>query len=149
MRLLLSRSDPKARDSEALRWAACNGHAECVRLLLPVSDPNGLECLALLWAAQNGCVECVRLLLPASGTLLQTDRLLDAVIEGGHANVAALLIEQEPRLLDGVDLAKQLETAVENDHGDLASYLLSIIDQRELLAVARNRPKMGLGLARL
>ena len=32
--------DPKARNSEALRWASYNGHLDIVKLLIPVSDPE-------------------------------------------------------------------------------------------------------------
>ena len=54
--------------------------------------------------------------------------------------MAALMIEEEPRLLDGINLPKCLAEALENRHGDLASYLSSIIDQREILGVALGAP---------
>lgn len=63
---LIPLSDPKARDSLALRWAAGNGHVECVKLLIPVSDPKSCKSYALQMAAAMGHVQCVRLLIPVS-----------------------------------------------------------------------------------
>ena len=149
LRRLLPVSDAKADDSFALWSAAKYGHAECVKLLLPVSDPKAGESYALRMAASMGHEECVRLLLPVSGPLCEIEGVLGAVLEAGRATVAALLIEEEPRLLDGVDLLKCLAAALENDHLDMAALLSSIIDKKELLEVALNRPRSSLGLARL
>ena len=135
-KLLLPVSDPKERDSQALRFAAHNGHAECVKLLLSVSDPRPEESealrWALRWAATYGHVECVRMLLAVSGLLGEIDGLLEEVFYRGHAKVAAVLIGEEPRLLDKINLSQCLAAARENGHGNLASYLSAIIDQREL-----------------
>ena len=60
------RQDPKANDSEALRWAADRGHKECVELLLPVSDFKANDSEALRWAALSGHKEIVALLIPVS-----------------------------------------------------------------------------------
>ena len=143
VRLLLPASDPKAGESNALRVAAWNGHAECVRMLLPGSDAKAAGSAALRWAAKNGHAECVRLLMTASGPLRAIDGLLEQVIEGGSAKVAALVIAEEPRLLEGVDFSKCIAEALENSHGDLASYLSSIIEQRELVGVAPNAAACG------
>jgi ankyrin repeat protein len=59
-------SDPKALDSNALRWAAANGHLEIVKLLIPVSDPKAGGSYALRLAAENGHLEIVKLLIPVS-----------------------------------------------------------------------------------
>ena len=149
VRLLLPVSDANADESLVLRLAACNGHSECVRMLLPLSNAKAEDCHALQVAARNGHAECVRMLLPVSGPLGEIDGLLEKVLESGHANVAALLIEEEPRLLDGVDLSKCLAGARENGHGGLAAYLSSIIEQKAILGVLRERPARTLGLARL
>ena len=45
--LIKEGADPKAGGSEALRWAANNGHLEIVKLLIPVSDPEVVKELKL------------------------------------------------------------------------------------------------------
>ena len=148
LRVLLPVSDPMADGSLALRDAARNGHEECVRLLLPGSDPKAGDFRALRAAAHYGRVGCVRLLLAASSPLCEIGGLLEKVIESGQAKMAALLIGEEPRLLDGVDLSKCLAAAREKDHMDMAALLWSIIEQKELLAVEQDRPRRR-GLARI
>ena len=138
VRILLPVSDPRAENSDALRWAAWRGHEECVRLLLPVSRANALDAQALRMAAEHGHAGCVRLLLAESGPLGEVDGLFEAVIESGQATMAALLVEAEPRLLDKINLSQRLAAALENGHGNLASYLSSIIDEREILGVAQD-----------
>ena len=149
VRLLLPMSDPTAEGSDALRLAAANGHAECVRLLLPFSDPKSDESWALRWAAHNGHVECVRLLLGACGPLIGINGLLEQVFYRGHAKVAAVLIGEEPRLLDKVNLPKCLAAALEKGHGDVASYLSSLMNQKELSSVAPDASRFRLRAARL
>ena len=149
VRMLLAASDAKAMNSYALQLAAANGHAECVRLLLPVSDPAARNSLALRWAAESGRVECLWELLAESKPLVEIDGLLAGVMAAGQAKVAAILIEQEPRLLDGMDISKCLALAMENKHEDLAAYLSSIIDRKELLGMEQDRPASSRGLARL
>jgi len=61
---LLATVDARDNDSVALRWAAANGHVECVRLLIPVSDPHACHSAALRFSAMAGATECVRALLP-------------------------------------------------------------------------------------
>ena len=149
VRLLLPGSDPKADESYALRIAAKYGHVECLRLLLPVSDAKAEKWAALRWAAQSGHAECVRMLLAVSGPLGEIDGLLEEVFEAGQAKMAALLIEQEPMLLDGVDVSKCLVGAQEKSHGDLAAYLSSIIDQSELSGIAPDRSASSRWVTRL
>ena len=140
VRLLLPTSDPMAEDSYALRAASQNGHAECVKMLLTVSDPKALDSQALKVAAKNGHEQCVRMLRAVSGPLGEIDGLLEKVFELGHAKVAALMIEEEPGLLDGINLPKRLAEALKNSHADMASYLSAIIDQRALSGIDQNRP---------
>lgn len=59
-------------------------------------------------------------------------------MSAGQAKVAAALIGEDPRLLDGMDLSKCHAAALESGHGDLALYLSSIIDQREILGVMQD-----------
>lgn len=139
VRILLPASDPKAEGSYALRWAAQNGHAECVRLLLPVSDPTARDFEALRFAAEDGHLECVRILLAASRPFRGIGGLLKGAIEEGRAKMAALLIEEEPRLLDGINLSKCLAEALAQKHSALASYFSAIIDQRALSGIDQNR----------
>ena len=126
------------RERLCLAAIAWGGHKECVRLLLPVSDPKAQDSYALRGSALYGHVECVKLLLPVSGALCEIDGLFEAVIESGQATMAALLVEAEPRLLDKINLSQRLAAALENGHGNLASYLSSIIDEREILGVAQD-----------
>ena len=51
---LIPVSDPKSKDSAALRLAARNGHLERVKLLIPVSEPKINSSDSLLWAAFLG-----------------------------------------------------------------------------------------------
>ena len=176
VRLLLPVSAPKAEESEALRWAVENGHEECVRLLLPASDPKAAESEALRRAAWNGHEECVRLLLPMSdakangsealrgaagnghaecvkllaalGSRHELKKALEEAMDEGESKIAALLIEQEPGCVDGVDLSKCLAAAHKKGHADLAAFLSSIIEQREL-GVAANRAHSSLRPARI
>ena len=143
LKMLLPVSDPKAGNSRALGSAGLHGHAECVRLLLPVSDAAANDSAAIRGAARFGHVECVRL-LAASRPLAEIDGLLEDVIKAGGARMAALLIEEEPRLLDGVNLSKCLAAAIENERGEMASYLSSLIDKKELLGGAAGFPT-GIG----
>ena len=87
--------------------------------------------------------------MTASGPLGKIGGLLEQVIEGGSAKVAALLIADDPRILDGADLQKCLASALEKGHGDMAGFLLSIMDQKELLAIAPDQTARGPTLARL
>ena len=85
-------------------------------------------------------VECVRLLLAASGPLCEIGGLLEPVFERGQAEVAAVLIEQAPRLLDGVNLSKCIAVALEKGQKEMAGLLSSIIEQRVILDLVPNRP---------
>ena len=149
VRRLLLVSEPAAKESEALRCAAQNGHAECVRLLLDASDPKAKGSYALRAAAQHGHAECARLLLGVPGPLCEIGGLLEEVVKAGRSKMAALLIEHEPGLIYGLDLQKGIALALENDHADMALFLSSIIEQRDLLGMAPHPPARSLGLSRL
>ena len=62
------------------------------------------------------------------------------MIEGGHAKVAALLIGEEPNLLEGIDLPQNLSVALGKGWVDMAGLLSSIMEQKELLGMDQNRP---------
>ena len=147
--LLAFGADPRSREFMALLLAAGNGHEECVRLLMPLSDPKANNSLALRLAAENGHEECVRMLLPASRPLCESDGLLEAVIEAGRAKVAALLIGENPRLVDGLNLSKCIAAAIEKDHADMAAFLSTIIEQKAILGVLPEQPARSPRLARL
>ena len=143
VRLLLPTSDPMAEDSYALRGASQNGHAECAKMLLTVSDAKAKDCHAIQLAARNAHADCVRMLLPVSSPLCEIGGFLEEVFESGHENVAALLIEEEPKLLDGVDLSECLAAARKRGHHDLAAYVSSIMDQKALVDVAPDASACG------
>ena len=121
---------------------------KCMRLILPESK----ETEALRWAALNGHEECARMLLASSRPLIQINKVLEDVIKQGRFEMAAVLIGQEPRLLARMDLRKCIEVALESGQGDLAAYLSSLIDKKELLAELGHkqlRPARRRGSARL
>lgn len=149
VKLLIPLSDPKADDCWALCWAADCGHAECVKLLLPATDPRGLDSAALCCSATKGHLECVKLLLPLSHPLVELGGLFEEVLSSGHADVAMLMVDNEPRLLDGVDLEQWVSKAIEKQRFDLARYLSSIIDKRQLSDIVGKRPACGSPRARI
>ena len=74
----------------------------------------------LIEAAKNGHAECVRMPLAASGPLGEIDGLLEKVFDR-DAKVAALMIEEEAGLLDGINLSKCLAEALAKEHSALAA----------------------------
>ena len=133
---LLPRSDPLDDSSYALRWAARHGHAECVKLLIPVSDPKINDSEALLWAASNGRVECVKLLAPVSDPLSGSSGPLAAAIDRGQARVIVAMLEYEPSLLDGYDLARLCRNASRMEQHELVLLLTSIQERKSLSMAA-------------
>lgn len=73
--------NPKAHASGALRWAAKEGHIECLRALIPVSNPKAEDYEALRLAIEFNHVECVKMLVPVCDlTFNQSEALVMAVI---------------------------------------------------------------------
>lgn len=147
VRLLIPISDPKAGESLPLRWAAMNGHVECVRLLIPVSDPSAEDSHALVNAISCNHVECVKLLLPASLLATGCGLLLETALDDGYADIVALFLDREPRLLDGLNLPECLSSALSSGHASLAALLSSIIDREALstaIPVGETRPAFSL-----
>ena len=107
--------DPKANEFEALRWAASNGQAECMRLLLPVSDPRAEESDALRCAACNGDEECLRLLLPVSNQKALKSLALRSSARNGDAEsvklraVSGSRLEIKRALKEAISLHKRLD----------------------------------------
>lgn len=120
----------KDADQKLIDAAGAGGLAKVAELIARGADPLHLDSAALGAAAKTGHAECVKLLLPASHPVIGIDRLLEGAMILGHAKVAALLIGDEPRLLDGMDLSQCVSAAHENEHEELAELLLSIIDKR-------------------
>lgn len=147
VRLLIPISDPKAGKSLPLRWAAMYGHLECVRLLIPVSDPSAEDSHALMNAMSCNHIECVKLLLPASLLAIGRGLLLETALDDGYADIVALFLDREPRLLDGLNLPECLSSALSLGHASLAALLSSIIDREALstaIPVGETRPAFSL-----
>lgn len=134
--LLIPVSNPEFKNSHPLRLAARNGRAECVTLLIPVSDPLADDCHALRSAAEHGRAECARLLLPVSRPLVEIDGILPLSLAAGHADVVAILLECEPRLLHGVNVFAERAHARARGHLSIDALLSSIIDAQALSSIA-------------
>lgn len=143
VRLLIPVTNPGVEDCRALRCAAKAGRSECVKLLIPVSDPLADDCQALRWAAENGRVECARLLLPVSGPLVEIDGILPLSLAAGHADVVAILLECEPRLLHGINLLAERSSARARGLPELDALLSSIIDAQALSSIAASPEAHG------
>ena len=106
--LIAEGADPKADSSRALRWAAENGHTECVKLLIPVSDPKAGNSYALRKAAENGHTECVRLLIPVSDPKADNSYALRWAARNGHTECVKLLIPvSDPEIVKKIKLKRQ------------------------------------------
>lgn len=89
---LISVSDPKAHDSQALQWAAEKGHIEIVKLLIPVSDPTADGSRALWEAAQYGYNDIVKLLIPVSDPKKHNSFALRRAVYEEYLDTVRLLI---------------------------------------------------------
>ena len=141
----------KAGESSALRFAAENGHVKCEKLLMPLSNVNEGDSLVPRRAAINGHAKSARVLLPAWGSREMADevRLLEEAVALGHANVEAVLIEEELGLFDWLDLSKCLALAREKCHCGIAECLSSIMDKKDLLRIVPEKITSGVGRASL
>lgn len=88
---LLPDVNPKQNKSEALRWAAGNGHADIVKLLLPLSQPKDHESGALRWAAENGRADIVEVLIPVSNPKDRESEALRWAAQYGYGEIVELL----------------------------------------------------------
>ena len=91
VRSLISVTDPKADDSQALRWAARSGNKEIVEILIPVSDPKANESGALREAARWGYKEIVEMLLPFSDPKENDSEALRYAAGAGYEEIVELL----------------------------------------------------------
>ena len=133
VKLLISIPGPKVVFQQSLLYlAAAAGHVECVKLLIPVSDPMEKDSVALRSSIINRHTQCAKLLIPVSGQLVEIPSLLSLALVAGQAEVVALLLESEPRLLDGVDLFEILSSARSTGNDDVAEFLSSVIDRDAL-----------------
>lgn len=127
---LIPLSDPKARDSQALKLAASNGHTECVKLLIPVSGISS-EALrwagseALRWAAYYGHTQCVELLIPVCNPKADGSRALQWAAERGHTECVKLLIPTSDPKEDG---SRALQMAARHGHTPCVELLCPVSD---------------------
>jgi len=121
--LLDAGADVHADEDYALRRAAADGHADCVRLLLDAgADVHAGEDLALRWAAWNGHADCVRLLLDAGADVhADADLALRWAAESGHADCVRLLLDAGADVHAGQDNA--LRWAARNNRADCVKML--------------------------
>ncbi|TBV69748.1 ankyrin repeat domain-containing protein [Pseudoxanthomonas winnipegensis] len=120
-RLIADGANPRADDSEALLYAATEGHLECVKLLIPVSDPMADASRALIAAVEHGHQEIAMLLIPhsdcrANGSLA----LIYAAGSGQLEVVKELLPVSDPGTLDCL----ALQMAAQIGHVDIVRELL-------------------------
>jgi ankyrin repeat protein len=124
VRLLLSWGvDPAASGSkgDALQAAAQNGHMQIVRLLLEegadvnqTGPPRGTPIQA---AAFYGHLDVVDLLLDRGADMYKGGKSQDALyaaIEGGHEEVAALLLKKGYRVAAGADLPHTMRGSLDD-----------------------------------
>ena len=130
--LLIPASSPQADDSRALVWAAKKGHAQCVELLIPVSDPQAERSIAFRGAAQYGHAECVKLLLPYSDPKAMHGQALLLAVENGHIDCVIVLSELAPDSIQTPAISPLARSAEANGHLDLAAFLRSIHERREI-----------------
>lgn len=125
VRLLAPISDAKCLSSQALSLAAAGGHAECVGILSPFSDAQGSNFKALANAARENHYECVGLLLAAGW-----DR--DPFLSSICASSAASGHSESVAALAGACSAEArqvaLECSAENGHPRCVKMLLSEFD---------------------
>ena len=77
--------------------------------------PKADEWHALRRAARKGHVEFVKLLTAASKPLVEVRGLVAVAMKSGSAEVVAMLIGEEPEVLDGTNLSQCLATAIESE----------------------------------
>ncbi len=125
--LIKEGADPKAHNSNALRWAATNGHLEIVKLLIPVSDPKAGGSYALRLAAENGHLEIVKLLIPVSYPKAHNSYALRWAAENGHLEIVKLLIPvSDPKSLD----SNALRWAAAEGHLEIVKLLIPVSDPK-------------------
>lgn len=117
-------ADPQ---SEALSWAAYNGHLECVEFLIPLCDVQANQSMPFRYAAMSGRLEALKLLLPFSDPkALNSDALRQAALYG-HVECLMLLIP-----LCGVEAhySLALQHAARNGHLGCLKLLLPLSDPK-------------------
>lgn len=134
LKLLIPASDPKANGSRALSLAAVQGHVECVKILIPLSDPKANHSEALRLAATNCHVDAFKLLLCVSDPLIEMKGILSMAIGYGQTSILAIMFGHEPRFLERLDLPRIMDAAIAKKQSELASFIRSVIEQKELAA---------------
>ena len=123
VKLLITFPPQKADNSAVLAAAAHNGHAECVKLLIPFSDPKANASKALRFAAHNGHAECVRLLVPFSDPKAQNSQALRNAIAKGHPECARLLAPVSDPLIGMVEAVARLASISDESASALPTLL--------------------------
>lgn len=90
VKLLIPVSEPKINSSDSLLWAAVGGHTAIVKLLIPVSDPKANDSQALQFAASNGILECVKLLVPHSDPKARNSTALKWALRSDADNIGCV-----------------------------------------------------------
>lgn len=132
-RLLDHGADPLANGSCALFWAACNGHANCVKLLAPLC-PKARNSATLGVAIDQGQVESFKLLIPWSSPLIEIEAAPQAALDAGHAGILSAMLACEPRILDKINLSLATKAAIAKGQIQLAALLLSIVEHESIAA---------------
>ena len=91
----------------------------------------------------------MRVLLPACDSLMDNRHPLTAAIDGGHAQVVAIMLEREPALADTMDFESIQANAKAFGFIALADLAASRIEQREVEASTKNSAQTKIRPARL
>ena len=127
VKLLIPLSDPKADDSEALRYASKYGHLDIVKLLIPLSDPKAYDSYALRYASLYGHFDIVKLLIPLSDPKAVDSYALRAASFYGYLDIVKLLIPlSDPKAYD----SEALRYASRYGHLDIVKLLIPLSDPK-------------------
>lgn len=130
--LLIPVSNMREDGLNALALAAGHGQSECVKLLIGHCDPKADRSYPLRMAIANARAECVDILIPASIPLIDDLQLAACALDRGNAEIFGIMLRHEPRLATTLNFPKIQSAARGNGFHNLADFLGSLLDAREL-----------------
>lgn len=96
LKILINVHNPLSDISPALYLAAGQGHLDCVSHLLPLVDPLYKNSAAMVEAAGNGYTECLLLLVDVSDCAQHGYTALLESAKNGHIECAQILADKLP-----------------------------------------------------
>lgn len=140
---------PTQQDLELFSCAYLGQFAEVSRLLAEGADPRAERSIALRWAATYGHAECVRLLIPVSAPLIELPEILGNVLDAGNAELLAIILAYEPRMLESLDIPAALAAATARGHVEIARLIASVAEKAALAAHVPGSQKNSAPVTRL